>query len=232
LLLKGGRVRARYALGAPPSTDKIDVQRVKQHNTSMGTDAVPPKPDFILGLDERPRPDYVWPGSVLAELKALSKKLDRLYWQTEGGEISAAWFVLTGIPTLVLPLEVETKVEPRRRYVGESQSDWFTEERVSEASIRLTVQPWIHADRVRDIYRDAQKRIMGSAKQPWTQSLEAYIFVKESGLEDRKGESEPFELYNEQAPKEKSYKKPHGFWQAYENAREKVENFHYRKPGR
>lgn len=230
LLLKGGKVRARYALGPPPSSEKVDVQRVKRQYALHGTEAVPPKLGFILNSDERPRPDYLWPGSVLAELKELSKTLARLYWRAEGGERRAAQFVLTGVPTLVLPLEVETRAEPQRHYTGEPQVDWFVKERASEASIRLTVHPWMPADRVREIYRDAQQRIMGDASQPWERNLKVYIFVKENGFADREGESVPFDMYNAQAPEKERYKKPHGFWQAYNNAKEKVENFHYRQP--
>lgn len=230
LIRKYGRIRVRYALGPPPSTEKIDVQRVKRRHVLHGTEAVPPKPAYILSSDERPRPNYIWPGSVLAELKELSKKLARLYWHTEGGEISAARFILTGEPTLILPLEVETKVEPQIRYTGDLQVDWFIEERLPEAEVRLTVQPWVHADRVREIYRKVQRQIVGSAKQPLG-NLMPYIFVKENHLEDHEGDSEPFHMYNAQAPKNERYSRPHGFWQAYKNARDKVENFYYRRPG-
>ena len=225
---KNGKVRVRYAIGGPPDGEQIDTQIFRLSDERDPMTVRPPKPDYVIEPGERPQPEYIWPGSILAHLKWLSKKLSKLYWKTERGEVEAAWFVLTGQPTLVPPLEVEARVQRQVRYM-EDKIDLFEDERPATADIILTVQAWMPADRVREVYRDTQRQIVGSAKQPWERNLKAYNFVKSNGLESRKGEPEPYRMYEAQTSEGEGYRSPHGFWQAYKNAKEKVENFPYRE---
>ena len=226
---KNGKVRIRYAAGGTPDDEEIDAQISRVSSPHDPRTVLPPKPDYVLEIAERPKPAYIWPGSILAQLKWLSKKLSKLYWKSERGEEEAAWFVLTGQPTFVPPLEVEARLQRGVRYKG-AKIDLIEDERPTTADIILTVQAWMPADRVRDIYRETQRQIVGEARQPWERNLRAYTFVKSNGLEDREGESEPHRMYESQASQGEGYRSPHGFWQAYRNAKEKVEDFPYRKP--
>ncbi len=222
--------RVRYAHERVPLLDQksIDAQNV----VIQGSGRVrKPHVEYILDPMERPGCRWVWPGSVLDTLLRVCSALSNQYpWE----KTQAAWFVLTGITPLIFPIEAEYREQTDSAYAQQNRQEaaragWSDEQLIGvpdSAEIKLTIEPWVSPDRVREVYQDLRLRVVGNKKQPWEQNLRVYAFVKA-----RKGEVERSALpalWNREAQEDWHYAYPQGFWQAYNRAKRAIEgSTHY-----
>ena len=116
-------------------------------------------------------------GSVIYELREIGAQLSERYsWQ----EAQATWFVLTGIIPAVQPVRTAYQAKRSRHF--------------NHGEIILTVAPWVPADVVRNVYRKAQRKVLGGDNQPLREkNLKLMRFVTEridplGGLQDRRRE--------------------------------------------
>lgn len=123
-------------------------------------------------------------GPHAAQLAELTKELERVYfWK----EINASWFVLTGYVPPVNTFNLRTS-STRRRYGPYVKT------------ITLTVEPWLSAEKVRKIYSDMQRQILGKDNsRVEKRSLRLLRLVKEQ-REAGKSWRECMKLYNESYP--------------------------------
>jgi hypothetical protein len=97
--------------------------------------------------DGRPKRLTFWPGSVLGDLRKLSKELTKSHpWDMD----EAMWFVLTGERPIVKPIKAKIN------------SSWTVGTR-AHTNISLTVQPWVPPETVEIAYRQLQKQAIGGA---------------------------------------------------------------------
>jgi hypothetical protein len=117
--------------------------------------------DFV---NESSRADRFWVfnGSLLGELHELGGQLaERFSWQ----RAQAAWFVLTGEPPAVPPVRIRYRVEE--------------DEDFKRGVVTLEVATWVSAETVDAVYRDIQRRRLGSInnRQLDTKTLKLVRFV-------------------------------------------------------
>lgn len=106
--------------------------------------------------------------SVLADVHQLATKLVRHFpW----AEAQATWFLLTGAVPLIDPLTLSWK--------------WHSGWRNSYACMTLKVEPWVSADSVLKLYRDAQRKMLGRDNRPHElRNLTLLHFVIDHTAED------------------------------------------------
>jgi hypothetical protein len=98
-----------------------------------------------LAEDGRPKQIAFWPGSVLGDLRKISKELTKCHpWDID----AATWFALTGEYPVVRPIEAKVN------------SSWTVGTR-AHTTISLTVQPWVPPETVEGAYRQLQKKVIG-----------------------------------------------------------------------
>ena len=207
--------RVRYAHERTPLPDEKSVDAQYAETGANGT--VTPSSGRLLKYPAKEenwtKSIPVWPGSVLDRLRSLSEKLAKTYrWQ----ELQAVWFVLTGATPIVSPISMKVRTSQ-----GEYSPD--------VAEITLTVEPWVPAERVEKVYRDLQLQVVSRTRQPWERNLKVYLFVKQKQKEGL-NRSELPALWNKQEREDWHYPRSHGFWQAYKNAREAIEDATYNHP--
>jgi hypothetical protein len=139
------------------------------------------------------------------ELKALTEMLAQSYcWR----EDDASWFVLTGhyTPPITTPT-VKNRV-------------MRTEDGPEIGTITLVVEPWLSAETVAEMYKKAQREMLGKKPHQVSRSrLQLLEFVEAwgEGISWR----ECMDLWNEHNPEE-TYKDPRNFSKAYKQVREVV----------
>lgn len=228
----GGHItkRVRYAQEDLPIAEEGEDARYAVNTYGGGVSS--PKVWALDGVDR----NWVWPGSVLALLRKVVRDLIRSFRWTELG---AALFVLSGRPPLMRPISLEirgSRTNTAAAKAGKEQmvaaghpvegfvkhKDW--------PEIRLTVEPWMPPNRVAEVYRNARPYSTAgkapSLKDSQEPGLRIYLFVKEQEWEG-KSRPELFKMWNERAPEDQRYAKPHGFWQAYKRAAALVEGETY-----
>jgi hypothetical protein len=238
--------RVRYAHeDAPlPVGEEIDAQNVVLY-ISMGADAGKKvKPPHRKSLPHR-RTDWaavnypwIWPGSVLDYLRSLGERVakEQHQWDAE----DAIWFILTGEAPFLSPVVEDVRFSPGAKLRGveklsapeadiPAERRIIEENRPSTANIILTVEPWVPADLVKSIYRSLQLKLVGTDKPSWKRNLKVYFFVKEKQKEGI-DPSSLHNLWNQEVQKDWHYKRKHGFWQAYELARQTVEDVTFTNP--
>ena len=173
--------RVRYARDRVPLLDheSIDAQNV----VTQGSGRVrKPYVEYILDPLERPGCPWVWPGSVLDTLLRVCSALSNQYpWD----KTQAAWFVLTGITPLIFPIKAEYREQIDPTWAQQlreevARAGWSDEQLIGipdSAEIKLTIEPWVSPDRVREVYQDIRLRALGNRKQPWEQNLRVYAFT-------------------------------------------------------
>jgi hypothetical protein len=164
-------------------------------------------------------------GSLLAVLQELAGHLaERFLWQ----RAQATQFVLTGDePPAVPPVTI--------RYALQGDEDF------KHGQVTLTVAPWVSAKTVNEVYRDIQKRILGSSRnrKPEVKNLTLLRFVLER--EDIASLSRPRRRERgRELVKEWNKKKPgwaydksqptSTFWRDYNDIKESVIRPEYRDP--
>jgi len=99
------------------------------------------------------------------QLNELTKELKRVYfWK----EINASWFVLTGY------------IPPVNTFNVKTSSTWWRPYGPQFETITLTVEPWLSAEKVKRIYSDTQRQILGKDNgRVGEQSLKLLEFVAE-----------------------------------------------------
>ena len=102
-----------------------------------------------------------WPHSVLDELRQVSVRLAKNFQWREG---ATTWFVLTGAIPQRAPVKQRWSVH------------WDNIH--SAAHVTLAIEPWVSADTVLRIYRDAQRSILGGDNRPiGLKNLDLFHFV-------------------------------------------------------
>ena len=238
--------RVRYASDETPlpADEEIDAQNVVSYISWESDTGEKVRRPYREGL---PRPSiaeagysWIWPGSVLDSLRGLGERVAKQQYRWDAED--AIWFILTGEAPFVSPVLQNVHFSPGAKLRGiektplpESDIPVFEERRIVEenrpstASIVLTVEPWVPADLVKSTYRIKQLQLIGRERPSWERNLKVYIFVK-----DRQGEgvdlSTVHNLWNQEVRKDWRYKRKHGFWQAYELARQTVEDATFTNP--
>jgi hypothetical protein len=143
---------------------------------------------MLLKFETSTRPWFVWPGSVVDNLYAISEQLaDEFRWPRRDTRVrgfgrwwrkeAAAEFVLTGVAPIMRPVDAELRLK-RSRY---ADPQW---------RINLSVSPWMSAEEVERAYKRMQRECRGGKNTlPSPKTLRVACFVWEQ--EKRNGYKRP-----------------------------------------